>query len=66
MRKPKTKIMEGDRWYEREIMLMPTMISASVKHAVGASAQNPIRTGEYERIGIRWMKPDGNGNLVPK
>lgn len=66
MRKPKTKIADGDRWYEEEIVLMPSMLSASVKFAFDGSPQKPIRTGKYERIGLRWMTRDKQGNIVPR
>jgi hypothetical protein len=60
---------DGQPYIDEPIMgyLEPTGVSRSVSMALGARPAPRIRivTG-YDRVKLRWLKPDGKGGLVPR
>lgn len=50
--------------YDR-IYLQPKKIDAAVNTAFSGGLK-PLATDEFERVKLRWMKPDKNGQLVPR
>lgn len=70
MSEVKTTIQEsGQAYVDEPIMayLEPRGVSRSVSIAIGTrpAPRIPIVTG-YDRVKLRWMKPDGKGGLVPR
>jgi len=65
----KTEIThEGQSYFDEPKYVMPKSI-APLEKAIADMAERdlpaPILT-HYERVRLRWMKPDGKGGLVPK
>lgn len=59
---------EGQPYVDEPMYAQPkvvSMIEKSVASASGRRLASPIFIG-YERVYLRWMKPDGKGGLVPK
>jgi hypothetical protein len=59
------KLKDGDPYVDEPIVAMPKRLSTAVAVAFRHRAPKPITVG-HERVMLRWMKPDGNGGLVPR
>lgn len=44
----------------------PSGVALAVAAAFGRSLARPPITVGYERVLLRWVKPDGRGGLVPR
>jgi len=58
-------IREGQPFYDEQITVHPKSIAASVSGALGTPPPHCVVVG-HERVRLRWMKRDKNGNLVPR
>ena len=69
MRNLKTSVKKDGQEYVDEPVCArakrPSRITASLMAAFGEREKTDIVLG-YERVRIRWMKPDGKGGLVPR
>jgi hypothetical protein len=61
---PQAITHQGQEFYDEPVKVWPTPIASSVQKALGARPSLPVTVG-YERVKLRWMKPDGQGGLVP-
>lgn len=59
---------EGQGYVDDAVMLRPKPVSGvdvACAKAFKRPLARPLLAG-YERVPLRWMKPDGKGGLVPK
>jgi hypothetical protein len=59
---------DGQPYVDEAVIAKPKSVSViheNVAYIFGSRLPRPITIG-YNRVKLRWMKPDGKGGLVPK
>ena len=63
-----TVTRDGQRYMDEAVYAMPKRakpIDVAVAQAFNRQPPQPIVV-DYNRVRLRWMKPDGKGGLVPR
>ena len=67
----KSNLQLGDNYRDVPVVLMPKRMDVNVRSAFNSVSEQKLPIPQQAHIGyrreyLRWMRPDGNGGMIPR